>query len=219
MIGLVGVSRDIPAHKQAEQQRLELALQKERVTLRTEFIGNISHDLKTPLSVIKTSLYLLERLSDPERQEAKIQIIKDQTLRLEKLIQDVITMSRLEHGVMPVFEQVDFNHVIRDVVAKLNPTAERKHLTVSVELDGNLPPLLANENELWRLMANLVENALHYTPEVGSVKILSRQQTNAVIVEVSDTGIGIGAQDLPFIFDRFYRADPARSLNAVAPFR
>jgi len=211
--GLVGVSRDITHQKQAEQQRLALALQKERLELLTEFIGNMSHDLKTPLSVIKTSLYLMERVDDPARQEAKLQVIKEQTLRLEKLIQDVITMSRLENGAKPQFEAVDFNAVILDVEAKLRPTAERKHLNIHLHLDPHLPPLPADENELWRLMANLYENALHYTPEHGTIKITTSVTEKQVIIEVQDSGIGIGRDDMPHIFDRFYRADPARSIE------
>jgi PAS domain S-box-containing protein len=213
IIGLVGVSRDITDQKLAEQQRLELALQKERVDLLTEFIGNMSHDLKTPLSVIKTTLYLMERLGDPARQEEKIQVIKEQTLRLEKLIQDVITMSRLENGAMPAFEPTDFNSVILDVEAKLHPTAERKNLTIRLNLDPTLPLLRASENEIWRLMANLYENALHYTPDHGTITLNTHSDDHRIIAEVQDTGIGIGSDDLPHIFDRFFRADPARSLE------
>jgi PAS domain S-box-containing protein len=211
--GLVGVSRDITNQKQAEQQRLELALQKERLELLTEFIGNMSHDLKTPLSVIKTTLYLMERLDDPTRQKAKLQVIKEQTLRLEKLIQDVITMSRLEHGAKPMFELVDFNMVILDVEAKLRPTAERKHLNIRLNLNADLPSLPADENELWRLMANLYENALHYTPEHGTITLTTYFAEKKVVVEVQDTGMGIDKDDMPYIFDRFYRADPARSIE------
>jgi signal transduction histidine kinase len=211
--GLVGFSRDITERRQAEQQRLELALQKERINVLTEFIGNMSHDLKTPLSVIKTSLYLLEHLDDPSRQTSKIQVIKEQTLRLEKLIQDVITMSRLDHGTKPTFEPVDLNAIIQDVEAKLRPTAERKRLAISLNLGDNLPPILADENEIWRLIANLHENALHYTPESGSVAVNTHLENGLVVAEFCDTGIGIGEEDMPYIFDRFYRADPARSLE------
>lgn len=213
IIGLVGVSRDITDQKQAEQQRLDLALQKERLELLTEFIGNMSHDLKTPLSVIKTTLYLMERLNDPVRQEAKLQVIKEQTQRLEKLIQDVITMSRLENGMMPVFQPVDFNTIILDVEAKLRPTVERKHLNIHLNLDPYLPLLNADENELWRLIANLYENALHYTPEHGTITMTTYLADHKVVVDIQDTGIGIGKDDMPHIFDRFYRADPARSLE------
>ena len=76
-----------------------------------------------------------------------------------------------------------------------------------------MPLLSADENELWRLMANLYENALHYTPEHGIITLTSHFAENRVVIEVQDTGIGIGKDDMPHIFDRFYRADPARSIE------
>ena len=122
-------------------------------------------------------------------------------------------MSRLENSALPFFEQVDFNKIIQDVEVKLHPTAERKNLNIHLNLDAHLPLLLADENELWRLMANLYENALHYTPEHGTITLTSHFTEKNVVVEVQDTGIGIGKDDIPHIFDRFYRADPARSLE------
>jgi PAS domain S-box-containing protein len=210
---LIGIIRDITEQKQSESERFELALQKERLDLLAEFIGNMSHDLKTPLSVIQTCLYLLERLDDPIRQRAKLQTIKEQTQLLERLIQDVLTMSKLDHGSQPGFAPVNLNLLIHDVVGKLRPTIERKNLSTRMQLDVNLAEVWGSEDDLRRMLTNLVENALNYTPEHGTVVIRTFPQDKAVAVEVSDTGIGIDAQDLPRIFDRFYRADPARSFD------
>jgi PAS domain S-box-containing protein len=213
IVGLVGVTRDVTERKQAEQERLELELQKTRVNLLTEFIGNMSHDLKTPLSVIKTSLYLLERLDDPARQHAKIETMKEQILLLEKLIQDVLTMSRLEHSDDLVFAHVDLSQLLRDVATRLHPAAERKNIQTFLELASDVPCIKGSEDELWRMMTNLVENALNYTPENGRVTLRTTVRDCWVIVEIIDTGIGISAEDLPRIFDRFYRADHARSFE------
>ncbi|MBZ0287378.1 MAG: PAS domain-containing protein [Anaerolineae bacterium] len=210
---IIAIGQDISERQQAEQQRLELAVEKERVSLLKEFIGNMSHDLKTPLSVIKTSLYLLERVTDPERQQSKMETIKQQVLLLEKLIEDVLTMSQLDHTPELTLASVDLNHLLTDVEHKLRPSAEGKRLSTRLELDSHLPPVLASESELFRVMANLLENAIKYTPEPGTVVIRTRMDHTMVVTEVIDTGIGISPQEMPRIFERFFRANQARSID------
>jgi PAS domain S-box-containing protein len=213
IIGLVGVSRDITELKRTEEQSLRLMLENERVELIGQLVSNISHDLKTPLSVIKTSLYLLERLNDPSRQRAKIQTIKEQTERLEKLIQDILTVSRLDQTETLIREPVDMTALIRKVEGGLRPRAEAKHQALNLDLTNSLPTIIGNEADLWRMVANLVENAINYTPAKGTITIESRSQASGVLILVRDTGIGIGKEHLPHVFERFYRADAARSLQ------
>jgi PAS domain S-box-containing protein len=210
---IIGIGQDISERIHAEQQRLELTVEKERVALLKEFIGNMSHDLKTPLTVIKTSLYLLERVTDPERQQSKMETIKQQVLLLEKLIEDVLTMSQLDHTPELLMASVDLNKLLLDVEHKLRPATEEKRLSTRMELDASLPLVLASESDLYRVMVNLVENAIKYTPESGSVAIRTRVDQTMVVTEVIDTGIGIGSEDLLRIFDRFFRANQARSVD------
>jgi PAS domain S-box-containing protein len=213
IVGLVGVSRDISDLKHTEEQNLRLMLENERVELMGQLVSNISHDLKTPLSVIKTSLYLLERLDDPHRQRAKIQSIKEQTERLEKLIQDILTVSRLDQADTLIREPVDMASVIHNVEGDLRARAEAKHQTLNIDLANPLPGIIGNEEDLWRMVANLVENAINYTPANGTISIESRFQASGVLILVRDSGIGISKEHLPHIFERFYRADTARSIQ------
>jgi PAS domain S-box-containing protein len=213
IVGLVGVSRDISDLKHTEEQNLRLMLENERVELIEQLVSNISHDLKTPLAVIKTSLYLLEHLDDPNRQQAKIQTIKEQTERLERLIQDILTVSRLDEAAKPIRETVNMTAIIQDVEANLRPRAEAKHQLLTLDLPIPLMNVPGNEEDLWRMVANLLENAINYTLAGGKITIESRFQASGVVMIVRDTGMGISKEHLPHIFERFYRADQARSVQ------
>ncbi|MBI1277756.1 MAG: PAS domain-containing protein [Anaerolineaceae bacterium] len=213
IVGLVGVSRDISELKHSEEQNLRLMLENERVELMQQLVSNISHDLKTPLSVIKTSLYLLERLEDPKRQKDKLQTIKEQAERLEKLIQDILTVSRLDQFDKQVRDPVDIAAIVRSVAKNLQARADAKNQVIKLELADSISIIRGNAEDLWRMVANLVENAINYTPEKGLISIETRYQATSMVMLVRDTGIGIDKDQLPLIFERFYRADSARSMQ------
>src|SRR5258706_3318887 len=211
VLHMLNMSQDITERKQTEQQRLALALANERVQFLTEFIGNISHDLKTPVTVINTSLYLLEHLKDPDKQKDQLRKIKEQSQALETFIQDILTISRLEHTRSLALDPVSLNMLIEQVEGELRPSAEKKHLKTTLELDNALPPVLGDVEELHRAIVNLVENALNYTQEGGSVAIHTFIDDDHAVAKVSDTGIGISEAELPYIFDRFYRSARAKA--------
>jgi PAS domain S-box-containing protein len=211
VVQFYGAAQDITEHKRAEAQRLELALEKEKVALLRTFISNITHDLKTPLTAINTNLYLLEKRSDPAYQRDRLEHIRDQALRLDKLIQDLLTLSRLDY--LPQFNltRTNLNELVRDVGRQTEAAVERKRQHFSLDLDSRMPTIMADPLELNRAILNLVENAIHYTPEEHSIMIRTATSGPGVCVEVSDTGIGISGDDLAHIFEPFYRAEKARS--------
>jgi PAS domain S-box-containing protein len=215
VVGLIGISIDITEREQAKAQRLKLALVEEKAELLREFLNTVSHDFKTPLTIINTTTYLLERLTDPAIQKDKLEIIKTQTLRLSKLIQDMLMMSQLESVPIVDFQRLDINLLLREIEASFRSLAEQKHLVVSLNLATNLPPIPADRDNISRVLVNLVENALTYTQPDGMIKIQTVMQDDQVVIEVSDTGIGISETDLPNIFDLFYRADKARSAHTA----
>lgn len=210
---VVLMHQDITARKQVEMQQLELALTRERAELLKELLNTLSHDLKTPLSIINTNLYLLEKKSDPEYQKNKIETSKEQVHRLSQIIESILTTSYLETATVFSIEPVNLNVVADQVREELTTVAENRAITFERLFERTLPFARANQIELRRVLMNLVENALHYTPSKGRVTLRTFTKDEGVAIEVADTGIGIEAQDLPHIFDDFYRADKARTTN------
>jgi PAS domain S-box-containing protein len=211
VVQFYGAAQDITERKRAEEQRLELALEKEKVELLRTFISNITHDLKTPLTAINTNLYLLEKNADPDYQRDRLQHIHDQTGRLDKLIQDLLTLSRLDYLPQLNLTRINLNDMVQDVGLQIEAVVERKRQHFSLELDSPVPSIMADPYELNRAIVNLVENAIQYTPEERSIIVRTRATSSGVCVEVCDTGIGISTEDLPRIFEPFYRAEKARS--------
>lgn len=210
---IFSVGRDITEKKQQEQQQLELTLAREKTAFLSEFLGTISHDLKTPLSVINTYLYMLERNTDPSKQKHSIQRLYEQTQVLERFIQDILMVSRLEY--VPEFEHMalNINTILSDVTQQLSPKAEQKHIQTHLELADNIPLIAADAQALQRAFTNIIENAVNYTPDTGTIDVRTHAAPDNVVVEIADTGIGIRDEDLPHIFDRFYRSAQARSLE------
>ena len=213
VVGLVGVARDITDLKRAEMQVLELAVERERVKVLRQFITNVSHDLRTPLTIINSGLYLLDHLTDPEMQKDKIKSIKRQTVLLTHFIEEILTSSRLENAASVPRDLVNLNQVVLRVTEYLCTEAEKKGLSIEKNLQPDLPNILGEEIEVVRMLNNLVHNAIRYTREHGVITLRSYTNSDKVVMEISDTGIGISESDLPRIFEHFFRVDTARSMD------
>jgi two-component system phosphate regulon sensor histidine kinase PhoR len=184
--------------------------------MRQDFVANASHELKTPLASIKAyAETLLDwALNDESVNRRFLERIDEQVERLNQLILDLLSLARLEssqeffeHGplsVIPVLESCLEGHRGR---------AEAKNLVLTFDL-GNLNPealILADEEAVRQIFDNLIDNAIKYTPDGGRVRVTCSLAMDAVTVEVEDSGIGIPRDELPRIFERFYRVDKARS--------
>jgi PAS domain S-box-containing protein len=211
--GLVGVNRDITERRQAEQQRMELAVERERVKILQQVISDMSHDLKNPLANFRTSLYLLEKFIDqPTRRSDYLAALDSHTQRLEAMLDDLLSIARLEQATDEFhFEPVDIHELVVQLVEEQQTMATRRghHLHFSGENESAM--IRGDRLKLSRALTNLIVNAINYTPEGGDVRVGLRSEDGCIVIEVEDNGIGIKSQDQQMIFERFYRVDKARS--------
>jgi PAS domain S-box-containing protein len=214
------VIRDLTEVKQAERQTIELRLQKERVRLLTEFIRDVSHDFRTPLAIIQNSAYLMTRVGDSERQKSYQDKIVKQVNRLESILTDMMTMLRLDAKESISAFPVQVNLLLRDSVEQLAHPIKEKHLQVHYQFADGLPAIFGDPNDLDRAFLSLLDNAVRFTPEAGTITLKTHLVSadsaapSAILVEIRDTGIGLAASELPQIFNPFYRADKARSAQS-----
>ena len=209
-----GIMTDITSRREASEQLMQLAIERERVRILASFVRDASHEFRTPLSVINTRLYLLEKISDPERQLEYIEGIKEQADRILKLVESLITMSRLDSITRMPMERIDLNRVLNLANVRVQTSAKRVGLSVTIELSPEGLMIQGDINELLTALNALFDNAFSYTPRGGRIDVRSYRLNNQeVTIEVRDNGIGISAEELPHIFERFYRVEHARSTH------
>ncbi len=172
--------------------------------LKTQFVSNVSHELRTPITNLKLHLDLLMR-GKPEKREHHVTVLKQQADRLAQLVEDILDLSRLELGSGEIaFAQVDLNHLVDQVVTAHQAVADHANLSLTFEPGSDLPSVRGEVNQLAQVVTNLVINALNYTP-AGSVQVRTYLEDGHVCLAVEDTGPGIDPEDLPHLFERFYR--------------
>jgi PAS domain S-box-containing protein len=194
----VGIQRDV-----TEARKLE--------ALKTRFISDAAHDLRSPISTLKLQLYLLKKA--PEQLTRHLGKMEDLVGRLGTFIEDLVTLSRLELGVSTTeLIRLDCNEVVRRVVEVYELLAEDKGLTLNFESQPDLPLILADSHQIERAVVNLVSNALKYTPPGGEVHLATSHDATHVIFTIRDTGIGFQPEALPYLFERFYRTDEAKQM-------
>jgi two-component system phosphate regulon sensor histidine kinase PhoR len=183
-------------------------------TTRRELIGNISHEFRTPLAGIKAMVETLRNgaIGDKAAATDFLARIDEEVDRLTQLVSELTELSRIETGKTELkLDTVDLNTLIAEVVNQLSPQTERQQLAVKTELSPDLPPVRADAGRIKQVIINLVHNAIKFTPAGGNITISSRYDDKDVTVDVTDDGMGISRNDLPHIFERFYKADRARS--------
>ena len=180
--------------------------------LKSEFISVASHELRTPLTSIKAfaELMLMKQEMSKDRKNKLLGIINTESDRLTRLINDLLELSRIEAGVMTWhFSDVALGDVIRSSLEGIMLLIENKVLTVTTAIEQNLPLIRGDQDRLFQVMTNIFSNAVKFTAPGGSIHVAARAeqgQSPAIIVSVTDTGIGIPGEDLKLVFDKFQRS-------------
>ena len=185
--------------------------------LKSEFVSTVSHELRTPLTTIKALTRLLMRngLDETKRREY-IETISVECDRQIDFVLNLLDLSRIEGGVMRVtHERVDVNEVISSVVKSETRSAEKRHHELRVGPEPDVPPACGDPKELRRVLSNIIENAIKYTPDGGRIILSARQEDSQVAISVSDNGRGIPPEDMPILFDKFHRGRPAPQSAAM----
>ena len=187
--------------------RLDDAFRRQR-----QFTSDASHELRTPLTIIKGQIDVaLNKEREPEAYRQVLQAVNDEVDRLIRLAGSLLTLTRADAGRIPMaFERVEVANVANGVVEQVRTAADEKG--VEIELDPSSPVTIeADEDLLLQLMLNLLDNAIKYTSAGGRINVGWRMNGRQAELRVQDTGIGISEEHIPFLFDRFYRVDRARS--------
>lgn len=206
--------RDITTLKELEAQKIDLQMERERAHLLKKFISDVSHDLRTPLAVMRLNLDLLRRANDPTKQLQRVETLAAQEQHLTRLLTDMMTMLSLDDEQSAFhFKHIDPYFVAQMVADSYHTAAQNKKQTLI--FNRALDPIYvrADQVELERALSKLMTNAINYTPTEGSITLSVFREYDNVVIELRDTGIGISANDLPHIFERFFRADQARSID------
>ncbi len=199
--GVLVVLRDVTRRHQLER-------------MRTDFVANLGHELRTPLTAIRGAAETLRDAArdDPEAAPRFLDAIHRNALRLERLLEDVSHLARIEAGAAPLQPApLDARDPVQSVVELFRTEAERAGIDLTCAVPSEGVPLVSDADKIASVLVNLVQNAVRYTPRGGRVTASVEASGDQVVFAVADTGIGIPADEIPRVTERFYRVDPARS--------
>ncbi|MFH0347419.1 sensor histidine kinase ResE [Bacillus vallismortis] len=199
--GAVAVLRDM-----TEERRLD--------KLREDFIANVSHELRTPISMLQGySEAIVDDIASSEEDRKEIaQIIYDESLRMGRLVNDLLDLARMESGHTGLhYEKINVNEFLEKIIRKFSGVAKEKNIALHQVVSLIEEEFMFDEDKMEQVFTNLVDNALRHTSSGGSVSIEVHSVKDGLKIDIKDSGSGIPEEDLPFIFERFYKADKART--------
>lgn len=198
-IGKVAVVQDITDIKKLEN-------------IRSNFVANVSHELKTPLTSIKGFAETLKYVQDEQKRIKFLNIIDEEAERLTRLINDILTLSDIEAGMEKKADIFDASDIVSNVYNLMKNTADTKEINLNI-IENAAFKLNGDKDEFKQMLINLVDNAIKYSENGASVSIAASLQPDSYILYVQDTGVGIPEKNISRLFERFYRVDKARSIQ------
>lgn len=201
IVGIIIIIQDITQIRKLER-------------MRSEFVANVSHELKTPLTSIKGFVETLKAgaIEDSEASIRFLNIIEDEADRLNRLISDILSLSELENRKLKVnVEDISVSVMVKEIVSMLQNQADKKDISLLYSVEEDIYKLKGDLDQFKQMLINLIDNAIKYTPEEGCVEITAYNEGDNVVIKVKDNGIGIPKEHIPRLFERFYTADKARS--------
>lgn len=217
-MAVLGVATDITELKQAAselrqayRQAYELESERQRVHILTQFIQDTSHEFRTPLSIISTSVYLMTRATDETKRAAHAAQAAAQIKRITRLLEQLQTMAELDSGIEFSLVPTNVNALVREVTNYVQIAEIKPQFTLDLHPDDEMPLVNVDVRQLGQAFEHILDNALRFTPDVGAVTVLTRRDETEVIIQVSDTGVGIPQDKLDHVMRRFWRLDGAHS--------
>ena len=198
--GILAVLQDVTRERKLED-------------LRREFVGDVSHELRTPLTYLQgyTEALLDGMEQNQEERNKYLNIILEETLRLRRLVDELLDLSNMEAGHLDIKKNnVSIKYIVEKISKKVRPICQNKNIELVVHIQEEIPLIVADEDRIEQVLINLVDNAIRYSPGGSKVIIKARPSEDGVIVSVKDSGPGIPQEELPFIWERFYKVDKSR---------
>ncbi|MDZ5471158.1 ATP-binding protein (plasmid) [Bacillus sp. 31A1R] len=199
--GAVVVLRDMTEERQLDK-------------LRKDFIANVSHELRTPISMMQGySEAIVDDIAESEDEKKEMaKVIYDESLRMGRLVNELLDLARMEAGhIQLTIEEIEINSYLQRIIRKFQGLAKEKGIHLTETLETKETYYYFDPDRIEQVLTNLIDNAIRHTPDGGAVTIMTKSDAKGLLVSVSDSGSGIPEEDLPFVFERFYKADKART--------
>ncbi len=211
----IGLLQDITDRKQAEQDQFQLQSEKQHTLALQNLINNVTHDIMSPITIIKTSLYILSKTDDQTKQEKHLNQIETRVEMLQKLFKDLLQVSFLTSANLETLAPKNINIIslLRGLCQQYGESIHHKNQTLTCNLPDKNIILWLDEENIWQAISNILKNAVQYTPEEGHIHISLTEHPEHVLITIEDNGIGIDAEHQKHIMDGFYRVEEHRPLD------
>jgi two-component system sensor histidine kinase VicK len=200
-VGAIIVLQDV-----TEQEKLD--------KMRKEFVANVSHELKTPLTTIKsyTETLLDGAMENKEYTANFLKVIDSESERMTRLVKDLLQLSKLDYdNIQWNMKKIDIYKIVNECVYRMKISTEQKNQVLEFIADQDIPKIMGDKDRIEQVIVNILSNAIKYTSENGKIEVSLKLEGDSILIKVADNGIGIPKEDLPRLFERFYRVDKARS--------